>query len=76
MIRTGIAGTTVDPGDRLLLGVMDASMRLRVASGPWADGTHALGFLGHELMEKGAFLVPMPRANLVRYHGALVPRSG
>ena len=42
---------------------------------PWADGTHALRFSGHELMEKLAVLVPMPRANLVRYHGVLAPAA-
>jgi len=153
--RAALSATTVDPEDRLLLGVMDASMRLRVASGPragkpvrrigthgvvglsrgrskrmhakgggfdlhagllvpradrkrlervsryllrpalalerlhevgedgyewvlkrpWADGTHALRFSGHELMEKLAVLVPMPRANLVRYHGVLAPAA-
>ena len=35
----------------------------------------ALRFSGHELMEKLAVLVPMPRANLVRYHGVLAPAA-
>jgi hypothetical protein len=150
-----LSSTTVDPEDRLLLGVMNASMRLRVASGPragkpvqrvgthakaapargrrkrmhakgggfdlhaglfvpradrerlervsryllrpalalerlqqvgedayewalkrpWGDGTRALRFSGHELMEKLAVLVPMPCANLVRYHGVLAPAA-
>ena len=42
---------------------------------PWADGTAALLFDPHELMEKLAALVPIPRANLVRYHGVLAPAA-
>ena len=42
---------------------------------PWSDGTHALRFSPHELMEKLSVLVPMPRANLVRYHGVLAPAA-
>ena len=42
---------------------------------PWADGTTGFVFTPHELMEKLAALIPMPRANLVRYHGVLAPAS-
>ena len=41
----------------------------------WSDGTTALLFDPHELMEKLAALVPIPRANLVRYHGVLAPAA-
>ena len=42
---------------------------------PWSDGTEAFLFEPLELMEKLAALVPVPRANLVRYHGVLAPAS-
>ncbi len=42
---------------------------------PWADGTTGFSFEPMELMERLAALVPMPRANLVRYHGALAPAA-
>mgnify|MGYP003729809509 CR=1 FL=1 len=42
---------------------------------PWSDGTQAFLFEPLELMEKLAALVPIPRANLVRYHGVLAPAS-
>ena len=42
---------------------------------PWADGTTGFLFDPHELMEKLAALVPMPRGNLVRYHGLFAPRA-
>jgi len=40
---------------------------------PWRDGTTAMIFTGHELMERLCALVPRPRAHLVRYHGVLAP---
>jgi len=42
---------------------------------PWADGTEGVLLSPHELMEKLAALVPIPRANLVRYHGVLAPAA-
>ena len=42
---------------------------------PWADGTEGLVLTPIELMERLAALVPIPRANLVRYHGVLAPAS-
>ena len=39
----------------------------------WSDGTLAMVFEPHELIEKLAALVPPPRLNLVRYHGVLAP---
>lgn len=42
---------------------------------PWADGTEGLVLTPMELMERLAALVPIPRANLVRYHGVLAPAS-
>ncbi len=40
---------------------------------PWADGTVAVVLSAHELMEKLAALVPVPRGHLVRYHGVFAP---
>jgi hypothetical protein len=42
---------------------------------PWSDGTIALRYAPMELMEKLAALVPMPRKNLIRYHGVLAPAA-
>ena len=42
---------------------------------PWADGTTGFLFDPHELMEKLVALIPMPRGNLVRYHGGFAPRA-
>ena len=42
---------------------------------PWADGTTAFVYEPVELMERLAALVPMPRANLVRYHGVFAPAA-
>jgi hypothetical protein len=41
----------------------------------WRDGTTHLVLQPHELLERLAVLIPVPRANLVRYHGVLAPRS-
>jgi hypothetical protein len=69
---------------RYLLRPAIASKRLRLRwdgryeyqlGRPWADGTAALLFDPHELMEKLAALVPIPRANLIRYHGVLAPAA-
>lgn len=40
---------------------------------PWRDGTWAVTFTPHELVEKLIALVPAPCANLVRYHGVFAP---
>jgi len=42
---------------------------------PWADGTSGIVLEPLELMEKLAALIPIPRANLVRYHGVLAPAA-
>lgn len=42
---------------------------------PWSDGTTGIVLEPLELMEKLAALVPIPRANLVRYHGILAPAA-
>ena len=42
---------------------------------PWADGTTHLILSPFELIEKLAALVPIPRVNLVRYHGILAPNA-
>jgi len=41
----------------------------------WADGTRAFLFEPLELVEKLAALIPIPRANLIRYHGVLAPAA-
>jgi hypothetical protein len=42
---------------------------------PWRDGTRAVVFTPHELIEKLVALVPPPQTNMVRYHGVLAPAS-
>ncbi len=42
---------------------------------PWSDGTSGIALDPMELMEKLAALVPIPRANLIRYHGVLAPAA-
>ena len=42
---------------------------------PWADGTKGLVHAPLELLEKLVALVPAPRRNTVRYHGALAPHA-
>lgn len=42
---------------------------------PWQDGTRAILFEPHELIEKLAALVPKPRINLLLYHGVLGPSA-
>jgi len=42
---------------------------------PWRDGTRAVAFTPHELIEKLVALVPPPQTNMVRYHGVLAPAS-
>jgi hypothetical protein len=42
---------------------------------PWADGTTGFLFDPHELIEKLVALIPLPRGNLVRYHGLFAPRA-
>ena len=41
----------------------------------WSDGTVGIVLEPVELMEKLAALIPIPRANLIRYHGVLAPSS-
>jgi hypothetical protein len=42
---------------------------------PWRDGTKAVAFTPHELIEKLVALVPPPQTNMIRYHGVLAPAS-
>jgi hypothetical protein len=42
---------------------------------PWSDGTSGIALDPLELMEKIAALIPIPRANLIRYHGVLAPAA-
>ena len=42
---------------------------------PWHDGTRAILFEPHELIEKLAALIPKPRVNLLLYHGVLGPSA-
>ena len=42
---------------------------------PWSDRTTHLILSPMELIEKLAALVPIPRVNLVRYHGILAPNA-
>ena len=42
---------------------------------PWRDGTRAVLFEPLELIERLVALIPVPRRNLVRYHGTLAPGS-
>jgi hypothetical protein len=47
-------------------------LRMRRA---WHDGTRAILFEPHELIERLAALVPRPRINLLLYHGVLGPSA-
>jgi len=60
-------------GDRLSRG-RDGNYVYRLRR-PWSDGTEAFVYSPMELMERLAALVPMPRANLVRYHGVFAPAA-
>ena len=42
---------------------------------PWSDGSTGIVLEPLELMEKLAALIPIPRANLIRYHGILAPAA-
>lgn len=42
---------------------------------PWSDGTTHLLLSATELLEKLSALVPLPRSNLLRYHGILAPHA-
>ena len=42
---------------------------------PWSDGTTSILLSPQELIEKLAALVPLPRQNIVRYHGILAPHA-
>ena len=50
----------------------DGRLELRLKR-PWRDGTVALRFTPHELIERLVAQVPRPRAHLARYHGVLAP---
>jgi hypothetical protein len=41
----------------------------------WRDGTTHLVLQPDELLQRLAVLIPVPRANLIRYHGVLAPRA-
>ena len=42
---------------------------------PWKDGRKGIFFDGADLIERLVALIPKPYKNIVRYHGAFVPRS-
>ncbi|HEY4183918.1 MAG TPA: transposase [Polyangia bacterium] len=50
----------------------DERLQLRLKR-PWRDGTTALMFTPHELIERLVAQVPRRRAHLTRYHGVLAP---
>jgi len=52
----------------------DGKILLRMRR-PWHDGTRAILFEPHELIERLAALVPKPRINLLLYHGILGPSA-
>ena len=41
----------------------------------WSDGTKAVVFTAHELLEKLSVLIPRPRVHQTRYHGVFAPNS-
>lgn len=54
--------------------ISDEEIAFRLKT-PWSDGTTHLILSPMELIEKLAALVPLPRVNLVRYHGILAPNA-
>jgi len=54
---------------------LDADTLTYTLKTPWADGTTLLVLSPLELIEKLAALVPLPRLNLIRYHGVLAPNA-
>ena len=42
---------------------------------PWDDGAYRIVVSPHELIEKLAALVPVPRLHLIRYYGVLAPHA-
>lgn len=42
---------------------------------PWRDGTRAILFEPHELIERLSALIPKPRINLLLYHGVFGPAA-
>jgi hypothetical protein len=57
--------------DRLEIQGDDVICRLK---GPWRDGTTAVKFSFHELMERLVALIPRPFINMTIYYGVLAPR--
>lgn len=50
----------------------DINLELKI---PWRDGTTHIRLTGTELIERLVSLVPRPRVNLIRYHGAFAPNA-
>ena len=50
----------------------DGKLELRLKT-PWRDGTNAVLFTAHEMIEKLIAIIPPPRFNQVRYHGVFAP---
>ena len=46
-----------------------------VLKNPWRDGTTAVVFTAHELIEKLCVLIPRPGSHLTRYHGVFAANS-
>ena len=59
------------PLNRALLRPLDAGRVQYRLKRPWSDGTEAVAFTPHELLEKLVVLGPPPRAHQVVYHGVL-----
>lgn len=57
--------------DRLEIQGDDVVCRLK---GSWSDGTTAVKFSFHELMERLVALIPRPHTNMTIYYGVLAPR--
>ena len=85
-IRYGRSTTAPDssscaamPPVRPRLRILDDGKLSFALTTPWAHGTTHLVLWPHELIEKLAALEPLPRVNLIRYHGILgaqCPRPG
>jgi hypothetical protein len=52
----------------------DGRIRLALKS-PWSDGTTHLAFEPLEFIGRLTALIPLPRKNLLNYHGVLAPRA-
>ena len=62
----------INEEDHLRMQALRPGLQLRQA---WADGTTHLVFGPIEFLGRLAVLVPLPRINLILYHGVLAPRK-